>query len=104
MYKFPNSKNKDIIPRIFGGLSVTSGILYLFIFLIGIGMVFINPNWFKTIVVVVILISSYALLTFIDVTSNGIESVIKNIFIKDITGVEINRMIKHIQKIDDSKN
>lgn len=97
MKEFENNKNKDIIPRILGGLSISSGVLFFFLMVVSVPLLFIPQfSMTKLIVIPLILLAVYSLLSYIDVSNNGIQNIFKKYFAKDITAIKI----KHSPKQD----
>lgn len=103
MKEFENNKNKDIIPRILGGLSISSGVLMIFLLVVSIPFLFIPTfKFYKILLIPILLLIVYSILNFIDVSNNGMQNIFKKLFTKNITAIKI----KHTPKLikDDSKH
>lgn len=102
MKEFEHDKNQEIVPRILGGLSATTGVLLIIVYILSIPLIFIPQfNPWKILYIIGFDAVAYVVASFIDVSNNGIHNVIKMLFSKNIEAIKI----KHtniISKADDS--
>ena len=59
-------------------------------------------KWIKVPICLVLLVIAYSIFTYIDVSNNGIQNVFKKMFMKDIDGVVIKKVLTNSKKNNDS--
>lgn len=100
MQKFENDKRIDITAKILGGLTIPTAIFVFFIWLISFPVFLLSGFTLEKLGLLLLVdFIAYAVASFVDVSSNGIPSLKKRIYSKNIEAIKV-KSIK-LQKSND---